>query len=280
MSGFSAHSNEEEDRSLRFESRWNEVERNICQYCTYRLSSFSQPDIDDVIQDIRIAAWRGFNTLRDENRFRSWVMKIAENKTNDIYRRNSKLRSNPLSLDEIEEQANTGYFIGQDNKPRDGIYYEFLREAVLAAVCAKDLSEVEAKIIMAYAYGATPDEIEKELGISGSNCAVYHCRALPKLRVFLFTQRPNLLGGSENIRNAFTKAKMLHHDQPDFNVKDTLPLSEEEADVFQRFVLEKRANYRKRGWYTTLREACNKVVKQIELSEVVEEDSENVNRLF
>ena len=69
-------------------------------------------------------------------------------------------------------------------------------EATRNAVRTGELSETEGAIVLTRL--ADPDvtweQIGEQFGMEGGACAVVHCRALPKLRVFLFTHRPDLLG--------------------------------------------------------------------------------------
>jgi hypothetical protein len=80
---------------------------------------------------------------------------------------------------------------------------------------------------------------------------VAHFRAVPKLRVFLFMRCPASLGGPGVIAEAFTAAK-----------KDAAkPLSPSEIEVFDALIIRKNFNYRKAGWQTKLRTACDRVIK-------------------
>ena len=91
--------------------------------------------------------------------------------------------------------------------------------------------------------------------MEGNACAVMHCRAIPKLRVFLFQNRAELLGGLEAIKAAFDCALETKSD----------PLTQGEAEVFRRIVLDRRSDYRKPGWQLALRSACGKVIRRIAL---------------
>ena len=55
--------------------------------------------VDDIVQDVFIAAWRSMQTYTGEAPLRSWLTGIARNKVEDYYRR----RLNPL-LTDIESQ--------------------------------------------------------------------------------------------------------------------------------------------------------------------------------
>ena len=83
-----------------------------------------------------------------------------------------------------------------------------------------------------------------------------HCRAIPKLRVFLFVQRPDLLGGHECIAQAFARALVGNRDRP---------LTADEAQAFRRVVLEQQTGSRRVGWRQALRAACDRVIKELPL---------------
>jgi hypothetical protein len=99
------------------------------------------------------------------------------------------------------------------------------------------------------------DAIGKMLGVSGTACATLHCRAIPKLRMFLFMYRPDLLGGIPAITEAFTRALADKSNR----------LNVQEIEVFQRIILDGQVNYRKAGWRLALRSACSKVIKWLSL---------------
>lgn len=49
-----------------------------------------EDDIDDAIQETMIEVYKSISKLKDEKRFKKWVIKILINKCNRIYRRKYK----------------------------------------------------------------------------------------------------------------------------------------------------------------------------------------------
>jgi RNA polymerase sigma-70 factor, ECF subfamily len=45
-----------------------------------------RPDVDDLVQDVFVTAWRRLPTLRDPAAFGGWISMIARNRATDYYR--------------------------------------------------------------------------------------------------------------------------------------------------------------------------------------------------
>jgi hypothetical protein len=101
---------------------------------------------------------------------------------------------------------------------------------------------------------AEPDaswqDIGDRVGITASACAVVHCRAVPKLRVFLFQHHKDALGGPAAVADAFGRAGTA--------------LGPAEREVFDVVVLQGRTDYRRRGWQANLRRACGVVIQHVD----------------
>jgi len=68
----------------------------------YLFHKISNPaDAEDILQEILLATYKGFDKLRDTAAFKSWVLGIASRKCADYYR--AKARSLEVSLDEASE---------------------------------------------------------------------------------------------------------------------------------------------------------------------------------
>jgi len=66
----------------------------------YLFHKISNPaDTEDVLQDILLAAYSGFDRLRDKSMFKSWLIGIASNKCADYYK--AKAKKLEIPLDEI-----------------------------------------------------------------------------------------------------------------------------------------------------------------------------------
>ena len=60
----------------------------------YRIGSAE--DAQDVLQEVCLAAYRGYPGFRDESAFRTWLVGIARNKCSDYFRRKSRGRELPI----------------------------------------------------------------------------------------------------------------------------------------------------------------------------------------
>ena len=77
---------------------------NRYRICVERFVRFRLPmqaDADDILQEVFLTAYQKFNQLKDPERFKAWVLRIAQNKCNDYFRRQAARLELPLeALDE------------------------------------------------------------------------------------------------------------------------------------------------------------------------------------
>lgn len=235
-----------------FGTEWEKVRRQVWTYC--RRAAGSPEEGDDVFQEVAVRAWRGFSSFRGESPFIAWVMLITRNEVLRHQARRSRLRAVESSLEAAETDAVIASQMGTQ-QTQDAGAGGWLREALLKAAHASVLTEVELNVVAARL--ARPDsgwkEVGEALGMDGSTCAVVHCRALPKLRVFLFTCMPQMLGGVSVIKNAFVAA----------SVDSSSQLTKAEATAFRNAVLLGDEKDRWVGSRSALRSACEKVIKHL-----------------
>lgn len=79
---------------------WQQLERQLRPFIARRVSD---ADIDDVLQDVFLRMQRGVGALRDEERFGSWVYKIARSAIVDHQR--GRARHPVADADAMEETA-------------------------------------------------------------------------------------------------------------------------------------------------------------------------------
>ena len=58
------------------------------RFVNYKVSN--KEDAQDIIQETCLVASQKFNTLRDKSLFKAWLIRIANNKCIDYFRRKSK----------------------------------------------------------------------------------------------------------------------------------------------------------------------------------------------
>ena len=122
-------------------------------------------DAEDAVQEAVLAAWERLYTLRDETRFRSWMMAIVANKCRMAMRRNRRL-SLPGDLPERAAQ--------QDDAAAA------LWESVLALP-----DELRAPIVLHYYEGFKIEEVSSILRVRMGTVAARMSRARARLRAEL-----------------------------------------------------------------------------------------------
>ncbi|GIH29427.1 hypothetical protein Aph01nite_77370 [Acrocarpospora phusangensis] len=163
----------------------------------------------------------------------------------------SKQAGREVVLDQQLEKDERG---GQASGPDAGDQPGWLGEALEGAFRKGAVNRLEFDVVRQRLAqpGITWAGISELLGVRPEACAVAHCRAVPKLRVFLFTEHAEDIGGLEALEQGFGRAGAARRER----------LSASEAEAFRLVVLEKRA-YRRRGWQGALRAACTKVARYL-----------------
>lgn len=80
-----------------FTSLIMEIENDLYKIAKTRISN--EADIDDVIQETMIEAYRNIRKLREPKKFKKWVITILVNKCNKVYKRKYK---KDVSIDEYD----------------------------------------------------------------------------------------------------------------------------------------------------------------------------------
>lgn len=83
---------------MTFEELLEKEKTRIETYVKYRVSD--RTDREDLLQEIFLQAFEKFETLRNRDSFRFWIMAIARNRVNDYYREQAREKYLPLD-DEI-----------------------------------------------------------------------------------------------------------------------------------------------------------------------------------
>ena len=71
------------------------------RFVKFRIGSAG--DAEDVLQEVCLAAWRNFGSLRDPASFKPWLLGIARNKCRDYFR--EQARRMELPLEELNESV-------------------------------------------------------------------------------------------------------------------------------------------------------------------------------
>ena len=91
-----------------FEELLKENRSVIERYVKFRISS--KFDVDDILQEIYMAAYQNFSQLKDREMFKGWILGIAHNKCMDHFRAKAKLMCIPI--DSIAETAVSTRYCG------------------------------------------------------------------------------------------------------------------------------------------------------------------------
>lgn len=228
---------------------WKPVSAHVRLWCAR--AARGGADADDLYQCVLIRAWRGYPTFRGESSFLTWVMRIAEREASRMAARRRWLRR---SEQQFEDEFASSTEPSSSDDSRFGV--DWLRRVADQACAAGAMTNAERDVIV-YRL-SSPDthwaSAAADLGTTPAGCAVTHCRAVPKLRTFLFLQHQHVLGGPEAVEAAFRAAATALEE----------PLSVAERDVFEQVVIAGRRDYRRRGWQANLRRACGRVVRHLD----------------
>lgn len=227
---------------------WRIARPQVLGYC--RRSLENAADAEDVTQQVALRSWRGYAGFRKDAAFTTWALTIARREVMRFFasRKPPAATAESAALEDIAAPS------GARQSPID----EKLRAACRTLHEAGLASALERDVLMARL--DTPDaswaEIGARIGIDANNCAVTHCRAIPKLRVHLFVSAQDVIGGSTAIADAFSAAQ---------RVDGARKLTDREAEVFAASILapdgEKAIALDKGA--TALRVACEKVIRQM-----------------
>lgn len=93
-----------------------EFEKLLCEnniaverFVKFKISNYA--DAEDILQDIYVAAYQGFDALKTKQSFKAWILSIARHKCNDYFRQKAKQFEVPIdTLSETElVQSRFGY---------------------------------------------------------------------------------------------------------------------------------------------------------------------------
>lgn len=129
-------------------------------------------DIYDVIQETMIEAFNSIKKLRQIDCFKSWIIKILINKSNNLYKKKSKNRVIPF-----EEIENYNYSNNDLNSIEETLDFEFI---------CKNLNYNDRIImILYYTEKYTDKEIGKILNLKENTVKTKRVRAKQKIKNIL-----------------------------------------------------------------------------------------------
>lgn len=223
----------------------------VLRVCRHVLAN--EDDAEDVCQTVAVRAWRGYGRYRGDAAFSTWVLAIARREI----ARALAVRARRRAVEEPEAPADPpANGPTECQGPADGGPGHLgLRVLLERALREGWLSVAEYRVVSCrLSHGAeTWDQIGARLGATGGQCAVVRCRAVAKLRAFLFCRAPDVLGGIDELARAYALSLAAQADR----------LSPAEERAFRRNVLESGSDRRDPRGSAALRSACGKVVRHL-----------------
>jgi len=126
------------------------------------LARVPRDDVQDIVQDVFLAAYKNLNSLKDDSLFGAWLAKIARNRAAEWYRTRKP-------TDELDESVRTG-----ENKHGEAA-------EVLRAI--RSLSDAYSEtLIMRLIEGMTAKEIAERTGLKPESVRVNLHRGMELLR--------------------------------------------------------------------------------------------------
>ena len=127
-------------------------------------------EVDDLVQEVFLAALRQLHALRDVSRFGAWLSAITRNRANDHYRKSGPEAAvtEPVSEEQTE---------GRANDP------DAEQEAALILATIRTLPEAYREpLILRLVEGMTGPEIAARTGLKHGSVRVNLCRGMQLLR--------------------------------------------------------------------------------------------------
>ncbi|UOE49983.1 sigma-70 family RNA polymerase sigma factor [Mucilaginibacter sp. SMC90] len=127
-------------------------------------------DRDDLLQEMTLQLWRGFDSFKGESKFSSWMYRVALN-TAIVFFKKQKRRPDseqmPAGFEHPEEQSNAG-----EKEEQLAMFYRAVQQ----------LGKVEKALIFLYMENQSSEEIAASLGITPINVRVRLNRVKTKLK--------------------------------------------------------------------------------------------------
>ena len=153
------------------------VEKELYHVAKARLKS--DDDIYDAIQETAIIAYKNIRKLKENQYFKTWIIRILINETNLIYKRNKKI--NLISFEEITNMQKTDLYSMENADIK--IDFNF--------ICSKLKEEDRTIIVLYYMDRFTDKEIGKILKLKENTVKTKRTRAIQKIKDILEKRRNN-----------------------------------------------------------------------------------------
>ena len=129
----------------------------------------TQPDREDLFQEIIVQLWKAVPKFQEQSRFSTWLYRVALNTAISDFRK--KRRALPVIQTEVASLEIESELIDDKDERLKTLYAAISR-----------LQEIDKAIVMLYLEDKSYDEIEDIVGISASTLRVRMNRIKEKLR--------------------------------------------------------------------------------------------------
>lgn len=134
------------------------------------LARVPSPEVDDLVQEVFLAALRQLHALRDVSRFGAWLATITRNRANDYFR---KFGPKAAVTEPVSEELTEG----RPSNPA-----EAQEAAVILAVVRTLPDAYREPLILRLVEGMTGPEIAARTGLKHGSVRVNLCRGMQMLR--------------------------------------------------------------------------------------------------
>jgi RNA polymerase sigma-70 factor, ECF subfamily len=140
----------------------------------------SRMDSEDLTQDIFLSAYKNLSQLKDSDRFKPWLFRIAVNRIRDYHRKQRILSLFGFSDEEVEDEPGDAEIHSEPNALKTLIRNEFWAHV---AELSKRFSPVEREVFfLRFLDGLSLKEIAEALKKSESAVKTHLYRAIRKFR--------------------------------------------------------------------------------------------------
>lgn len=146
---------------------WNEIEKKILIFIKKRINN--SEDAEDILQEVYIKLHQNICSLKNEERFISWVYQITRNLINDCYKKCYRIK--------LEELGNNEKFLAKEEENLNDEILKHLNNFL------NKMPENQKNIILLFDFeNLSHKEISKKLGITENLSKVRLNRAKQKLK--------------------------------------------------------------------------------------------------
>ncbi len=187
-----------------FERLYAENRNAVERYVRFKVSN--RFDADDILQEIHIAAYRSFPSLKNKDAFKGWIISIARNKLNDYFREKARRMDIP-----VESISNLSTGVSLSGR------------TVISAVSdtLEQLGDKDKQILYLYFWKEYPQaEIAEKLGIPLGTVKSRLSAAKARFKEkYPYHQKTKGKTNMKNLPEILPEFKIVKTEKPPFPVK-------------------------------------------------------------